>query len=338
MGVGVGDQMGGSLMFIAYPSANGTGMTISPRVAQHGQSEPTYYPGVQCESISGAETTDTNNVTSPSGQALSGYMVADAVCHNATTWSSGYMHLQSTAQPFIFAVGPANSMQSDSLSANLNRHSLYGHFTMDLTQATSLSGASVPQPNGSNGAYVTNGASQAGDTKKDNSFGPGLHASLMCLAFLVVFPLGSLLARMVKRIMVHAIVQELGFLFTTIAFGVGIYIGLEFNRSRHFQSAHQVMGLMIFCVLLIQVGLGLTHHRQYKKTQQPTKFRKVHVFLGPIAIIFGLINGGLGFSLSGNSKYPFVDSVSSAVNNFLTSIQATLFTSSLISLSSSSLV
>jgi hypothetical protein len=57
--------------------------------------------------------------------------------------------------------------------------------------------------------------------------------------------------------------------------------------------------------MLIQLGLGLLHHRTQK--QQPvktsTKFSKIHKYLGPAIFLLGLINGGLGFNFAGNSSY-----------------------------------
>lgn len=42
VGVGIGENMADAFMLIAYASANGTGVTTSPRVAVHGNSEPTW--------------------------------------------------------------------------------------------------------------------------------------------------------------------------------------------------------------------------------------------------------------------------------------------------------
>ena len=59
--------------------------------------------------------------------------------------------------------------------------------------------------------------------------------------------------------------------------------------------------------MLIQLGLGLLHHRTWKQKQikspSPTKYSKIHKFLGPAILLLGLINGGLGFSFAGNSSY-----------------------------------
>jgi hypothetical protein len=75
------------------------------------------------------------------------------------------------------------------------------------------------------------------------------------------------------------------------------------NQSKNFASAHQLIGLLILIMLLIQLGLGLLHHRTWKQTKSPTKFSKIHKFLGPAVLLLGLINGGLGFDFANNSSY-----------------------------------
>jgi hypothetical protein len=55
--------------------------------------------------------------------------------------------------------------------------------------------------------------------------------------------------------------------------------------------------------MLIQLGLGLLHHRTWKQIKSPTTYSKIHKFLGPAVFLLGLINGGLGFSFADNSSY-----------------------------------
>ena len=73
-------------------------------------------------------------------------------------------------------------------------------------------------------------------------------------------------------------------------------------QSKDFNSAHQILGLIILLGLLIQIGLGLIHHTMYARTQKPTPFGRVHFFLGPFIMLLGLINAGVGFHFSGNSR------------------------------------
>ena len=77
------------------------------------------------------------------------------------------------------------------------------------------------------------------------------------------------------------------------------------HQSKSFASAHQLLGLLILIFMLLQLGLGLLHHRTQKIQPQksPTKYSKIHKYLGPAIFLLGLINGGLGFTFAGNSSY-----------------------------------
>lgn len=78
---------------------------------------------------------------------------------------------------------------------------------------------------------------------------------------------------------------------------------ITLQKSKSFASAHQLIGLLIIIALLFQFGLGLLHHRTWKQTKSPTKFSKIHKYLGPAIFLLGLINGGLGFNFAGNGVY-----------------------------------
>lgn len=89
------------------------------------------------------------------------------------------------------------------------------------------------------------------------------------------------------------------------------------TKSRHFNSAHQGLGLLIVAALLIQLSLGLMHHAFYMKTKTPTVFGKIHFFLGPAIMVLGLINAGIGFNFAGrpglNLPYGIIAAVLSVV-------------------------
>lgn len=71
----------------------------------------------------------------------------------------------------------------------------------------------------------------------------------------------------------------------------------------HWNSAHQLFGIVIIVAMIGQFILGFMHHRIYKKTQAPTKLAPIHVWLGRVVIPAGIANGFLGFPLALNSKY-----------------------------------
>lgn len=320
--VGIGSEMKDSLVFAAYASENGTGVTVSPRIATR-HSEPSYAKDLDLQQIWPAGLNGSNTIGSD------GRLRADAVCRNCTSWlpGDGNLDLTNTAAPFIFAVGPSKEMRSSSLTASMRRHEFYGHFTMNMSAATSSEEGAVPSPNSKNGTYVLEGASEAKDMTADSSIAPAAHALIMIGSFVFLFPLGSLVLRVLHKALWHGIVQILAAVLITVGFGLGIYISTQYNKvsrknpqrnkrplkkanqsppkqkSKTFLSAHQLIGLLIFIALLIQLGLGLLHHRTWKQTKTPTKFSKIHRYLGPAIFLLGLIDAGLGFNFAGNSSY-----------------------------------
>jgi cytochrome b len=317
--VGIGSEMEDSLIFAAYASENGTGVTVSPRIATR-HSEPSYAKDVDLQQIWPSGINGSNTI------GADGRLRADAVCRNCTSWLSGdgNLDLTNTAAPFIFAVGPSKELRSSSLTASMRRHDFYGHFTMNMTAATSSEEGTVPPPNSKNGTYELHAASEAKDMTADSSHAPAAHALIMLGSFVFLFPLGSLVLKVLHKALWHGIVQILAVVLITVGFGLGISLSTQYNKvcrahpskandhsnettnqnqSKSFLSAHQIIGLLIFVALLIQLGLGLLHHRTYKQTKSPTTFSKIHRYLGPAVFLLGVINGGLGFNFAGNSSY-----------------------------------
>ena len=293
IGIGIGERMKDALMFVAYSSSNGSGVTVSPRIAS-GLSEPTYQSDITIDKIYGgnlvnANTRDNDNIT------------VDAVCKSCAKWNGGAIDLTSKTQPFIFAVGPPfwQAMQSDSMSAGMQMHIFHGSFTMDMTAATSSSGGSVPL-----GPYTSKDASSATSTKFDSNPAPHIHGLVMCVVFVLILPFGSLILRTWNKVKGHAIVQTIGLVLFCMAFAGGCVVSMQYNQSKNFNSAHQVIGILLLLAFLSQFVLGFMHHRIYKREQRPTLLGKVHLYLGPGIIFFGLINGVIGFAFAGTYALP----------------------------------
>jgi hypothetical protein len=309
MGVGFGSQMEDTFMLIAYPSSNGTGLTISPRRAR-GHSEPEFQPDVVVEKIF-------SDVYAPAANMVAnGIMIAHAVCRNCTRWATGALDLKNTNQQFIYALGAdpgkGNALESDDPAAGLRRHSFYGHFEGDMTYAVSTrEHGRVPPPNdpgaSASGVADTNFAyafsTKAFDTHKDTEWGPILHGVIMSLAFILILPSGALLMALLRKmgLLLHAGVQTIGILLVVVGLGTGVYISKQYNGTRNFNTAHQVIGVLVFALLLVQAGLGLLQHRLFRRDKQETIFGIVHRFLGPTVIILALVDGGLGLDLAGTS-------------------------------------
>jgi hypothetical protein len=223
--VGMGSEMKDALIFAAYASENGTGVTISPRIATR-HSEPSYAKDIKLEQLWPTGSNNSNTIGSD------GRLRADAVCRNCTSWLSGQnqLDLKSTSAPFIFAIGPDKTMRSSSLTASMRRHDYYGHFTMNMTAATSLDEGSIPIPNGQNGTYKLERASETKNMSSDHSSAPAAHALIMIAAFVFLFPLGSLLLRVLHKALWHGAVQVLALLMILIGFGLGIYVSTQYNK------------------------------------------------------------------------------------------------------------
>lgn len=131
------NKMANSLMIIAYPTSNGSYVTVSPRLGT-GHTEPTIAPNVtvRLRARSGVQTDASNNT-----------LTVNAQCINCRSWSGGSIDVTSKAQEMIFAYGPWVG-NPDSENADLRMHNTDGVFTMDMTKATGPGG--VPEITASN--------------------------------------------------------------------------------------------------------------------------------------------------------------------------------------------
>jgi sugar phosphate permease len=59
------------------------------------------------------------------------------------------------------------------------------------------------------------------------------------------------------------------------------------------KNPHEVLGLVVASAAVGQFLIGWLHHRQYKRTKTTTKFAPVHIWVGRIVIVAGIVNGFL---------------------------------------------
>lgn len=239
MGVGFGSSMENTRMLISYLSADGHTLVNSCRMST-GHSEPEWESDIIIEGIYNDTYAPYSNTLSPDG-----ILIAHAVCRNCSKWATGGLDLSSTTQPFIFALGPNTTLEDDHKDAPLRLHTFHGTFQLDMTVATNTSWAHsrVPAPQdpglqvgSSFWAFANYMSSNVYHTGTDAEWAQTAHAVFMCLAFLLVFPLGAITLRLVRRAMVHAVVQVFGLGLVVIGFGLGIYASKLYNKvslSRH---------------------------------------------------------------------------------------------------------
>ncbi|KAI9767457.1 MAG: hypothetical protein M1840_005686 [Geoglossum simile] len=289
--VGAGPEMKDTLMFVAYQAKDSRKVTLSPRIAT-GHFEPAYASSI--------------NITLEPGSGITkNIFTVNARCSNCRRWGKGgSLALDSRNQDFIYAWGPTTStIESDSKTATIQRHIAYGSFTMDLVQAAA-GDAGVPEDTRSH-----NGTEAVGDPHADYEILLSVHALLMLGTFVILLPVGVLLLRIIQKPKLHSIAQVFGTIIVLIGGGLGIFLSYSYNLTRTFTTAHQIIGLILMALLVIQSVLGYLHHRAYVRTQRHSVYTLPHIWHGRIVILLGAVNGFLGFRLAGRSTLSYLISL-----------------------------
>ncbi|KAI1435392.1 hypothetical protein GGR50DRAFT_330145 [Xylaria sp. CBS 124048] len=205
--------------------------------------------------------------------------------------------------------------------------------------SNSTNNSNIPKNNGNNDNFGQ--GNLGGDGDDDSDFpsppsslpGPGLnafnggygytstpyyrgaHGILAAAAFAFVFPLGSILMRVLpskKAWLVHGTIQVVAFAVYIIAAALGIklvsMVRLRPEGTTLIQTAganaHPIIGIFLLVVLVAQPLLGVAHHRRYKAVPTRTWVSYAHLWLGRGAITLGIVNGGLGLMLAGSPNGP----------------------------------
>jgi len=280
-------------MFVAYGDGTSTGVTLSGRFGT-GHVEPVY-----------SDMINLTMVTPPAGPAnvnRDGMLYVSARCTNCTQLAKSRIDLNSTAQPFLFALGEAGRFPATmAMDGPLRRHAYYGMFTMDLTMATDGGGDDPISLHG------MNENSEFIEFHKDIDIADLVHALVLILAFLIVFPLGALSIGILKSVKIHMIFQTGGLALGVIGAASGFYLSTVYNRSKHFSSGHQIIGLLLVMALIGQWVGGFLHHRQFAKTHVPwmngLPIKGHRMVMGPLILVLGLTNGAIGFRFAVANQY-----------------------------------
>jgi hypothetical protein len=129
------------------------------------------------------------------------------------------------------------------------------------------------------------------------------HGVLAALAFVLLFPVGSILIRLgsFRGVwIVHGLFQLFAYLVYITAFGIGVWMinNIPVNLLDNY---HPIVGIIVFVLLFFQPILGFIHHLKFKKYSRRTVWSYGHLWLGRILITLGMINGGLGLLLASDA-------------------------------------
>ncbi|KAK5165924.1 uncharacterized protein LTR77_008848 [Saxophila tyrrhenica] len=143
--LGQGSQMAGSNMFVMYTSADGTNVTVSPRIGT-GNVMPLHDTSADIEVLEGSGVSN-------------GIMTANVRCSNCDSWSGGSMDFSSSSATWIWAIKSGSSLDSDDLSENIGMHDSASSFTFDLSSAAGGSADVNPFASGSNATTTSKSGS-----------------------------------------------------------------------------------------------------------------------------------------------------------------------------------
>ena len=119
-----------------------------------------------------------------------------------------------------------------------------------------------------------------------------LHALLLGVPFVVLFPLGVICLRLRWSLgfKFHWIGQIISWVITLVGLALAItmsVVGVEYD---HLSEPHQVLGICVVAVLALQAAAGYLHHRKFKVLKKRTASSYLHLFLGRILIYGGMTN------------------------------------------------
>lgn len=165
---------------------------------------------------------------------------------------------------------------------------------------------------------ITSGATLVGSLVEDGDSASIAHGFLMAIVALVIIPFDVIIIGIFKWPMVHVFTGSLVLFLVLTAMGLGIYVSTEYNRvrrppqihayffltitlqqSKHFDSAHQIIGFLSVGGLLVLASIGIYLRRAQKtaeksdQTRQNSKFTSIHTWAARCIWLLLIINNGL---------------------------------------------
>ncbi|KAH1390878.1 hypothetical protein KXW83_009383 [Aspergillus fumigatus] len=247
---GQGAVMQGANIFVVY--ANGTGITVSPRLGVE-HVEPLHNPQARFSILNGSGISN-------------GILTANIRCDSCITWPGGHEDVTSTSSPWIWAVKHGPMLDSDSVSATITIHDFSGVATVNMKQAT---GGSSENPFVGGSMSSSSSSASAALTINSESVRKKriAHAVLMIVTFVLLFPLIALgipLFPSARTVVIHASLQLCTLALVLAGFGLGISMARSLNffyfrrtgKKSLAAYAHRWLGRTAITLGMINAGLG----------------------------------------------------------------------------------
>nr|CAG8537020.1 3380_t:CDS:2 [Entrophospora candida] len=275
MAFGIGKNMVGSYMVMAWPRANG-GAIISQRIAK-GHEVPIV-------------TEHQDDITlDPSSGIQSNKFV---VLFKRPLSVNGSLITTDTTN-YIWAIHDAERPDEDPNTMKIERHNAIGKF--DITIDT-------PIPYDPTATATTDTITEA--TSHDTFI--FIHGLTMFASWGFVVPGGVFISRFARNILpkrwfaLHWSIQTFGALPLSITGIIMAYLaGVKFN----IESRHHAIGAILTCCLFIQLLIGAIHHHLYSPERKYTPWwTKVHWWFGRSIIILAFIQIPIGLNIFNVAK------------------------------------
>lgn len=301
LGIGTGTQMAGSEMMILYQDERGPALqrrigigNVEPLPNSDGNLTSLVSAIESHASINPISTSASEALTSYASQIITTGITASIGNNQADTQLSSrdsdliltytvvrpQMTAQSivnaTATNFIYAVGSTVPTLNADQTVSLQKHNSYGTFTLDLSKDASGVLSQEPRLSTDN-LFSLQGPSTPLSQHRIFLL---VHGTLMIIAWALFNVSGVFVARFLRHwhgwFRTHWIIQTLT-IATTIA---GFAVALNLSQSSgygHFQTPHQIVGLVFVAFVLIQGVLGVVTHSL--KARFP-RCNIVHILVG----------------------------------------------------------
>ncbi|KAJ3494978.1 hypothetical protein NLG97_g3724 [Lecanicillium saksenae] len=312
--IGFGEEMKGSLMVIVYGDpASGESPIVSVRASQ-GHTQPAL---VTPHDLAGGDLrvlrSDWRINDSPAGTVTA---IVSLVCYSCTKWPGTSISAVSKSQPFIWAWNADQEFDVFTYDAHLKMHQHHagnggwGRFYINMDHATSKVAQLPSVP------YIRHGVAMLAASEEPDFLAGGIinamrdwtsknralhaHGALMASAFLVFFPSGVVAMRSgsAKAFKYHWIIQLTAATFILAGMGVGLTLQKSINTT------HQILGLVVVGVLIVQSYLGYKHHMDFLKIRRRTWISYSHIWTGRTVMVAAGSNLILGMSMRGYARVP----------------------------------
>ncbi|PHH60314.1 hypothetical protein CDD82_2315 [Ophiocordyceps australis] len=275
--MGIGSQMRNADMFVMYASSPGlvANVTLSTRRGK-GLFMPQHVVRNDVELL-------------PGSGIVNGRMRANVRCRGCRSAA-----LQRPAH-WIAAWSQGSRIDSPDPSAMIEFHDGFDIYTVDLERAVVRA-----DENPFVGVEVLGQQAVIKNNEDPTKTLRYAHGILMTIIFAGGYPLGSILMPLLGKWLVHASWQTILFLAMWAAFGIGWVIAHRLGTL--FKSTHTQFGAAVCGLMCLQPILGWLHHLYFLKHQRRGLISHAHIWYGRALMLLGIVNGGLGVQLAGNSR------------------------------------